>query len=44
MVKLEQLLERLKLDNLQASLDSFCEHASKSDMNYRELLSQALSQ
>lgn len=44
MVKLEQLLERLKLDHLQASLDSFCEHASKSDMNYRELLSQALSQ
>lgn len=43
-MKLDQLLERLKLDHLQASLDSLCEHASKGDMNYREFLEQALSQ
>ncbi|MAO40545.1 MAG: AAA family ATPase [Pseudohongiella sp.] len=43
-MKLEQLLERLKLDHLQASLDTLCEHASKSDMNYREFLEQELSQ
>lgn len=43
-MKLEQLLERLKLDHLQASLDTLCEHASKSDISYREFLEQALSQ
>lgn len=43
-MKLEQLLERLKMEHLQASLDSLCEHASKEDLNYREFLEQALSQ
>jgi len=41
---LEQLLNRLKMDHLQASLDSLCEHASKQDLNYREFLEQALAQ
>jgi DNA replication protein DnaC len=41
---LEQLLDRLKMDHLQATLDSVCEHASKQDLNYREFLEQALSQ
>jgi DNA replication protein DnaC len=43
-MKLEQLMERLKMDHLQASLDTLCEHASKEDLNYREFLEQALSQ
>ncbi|MBB3231955.1 DNA replication protein DnaC [Halomonas stenophila] len=41
---LEQLLNRLKMEHLQASLDSLCEHASKQDLNYREFLEQALAQ
>jgi DNA replication protein DnaC len=41
---LEQLLDRLKMEHLQASLDSLCEHASKQDLNYREFLEQALLQ
>jgi len=41
---LEQLLNRLKMEHLQASLDSLCEHASKQDLNYREFLEQALLQ
>ncbi len=41
---LEQLLNRLKMEHLQASLDSLCEHASKQDLNYREFLEQALQQ
>nr|WP_290442949.1 IS21-like element helper ATPase IstB [Halomonas sp. OfavH-34-E] len=41
---LDQLLHRLKMDHLQASLDSLCEHASKQDLNYREFLEQALAQ
>nr|WP_281378355.1 IS21-like element helper ATPase IstB [Halomonas organivorans] len=41
---MDQLLSRLKMDHLQASLDSLCEHASKQDLNYREFLEQALAQ
>lgn len=41
---LEQLLNHLKMEHLQASLDSLCEHASKQDLNYREFLEQALAQ
>lgn len=41
---LEQLLDHLKMEHLQASLDSLCEHASKQDLNYREFLEQALQQ
>ncbi|MCO7218159.1 IS21-like element helper ATPase IstB [Halomonas sp. OfavH-34-E] len=44
MMMLDQLLHRLKMDHLQASLDSLCEHASKQDLNYREFLEQALAQ
>ncbi|MDV2195785.1 IS21-like element helper ATPase IstB [Enterobacter hormaechei] len=44
MMALEQLLSRLKMDHLQAALDSLCEHASKQDLNYREFLEQALAQ
>lgn len=43
-MNLEQLLDRLKMDHLQASLDTLCEHASKADLNYREFLEQALTQ
>lgn len=43
-MSLEQLLTRLKMDHLQTSLDSLCEHASKQDLNYREFLEQALAQ
>lgn len=41
---LDQLLHRLKMDHLQASRDSLCEHASKQDLNCREFLEQALAQ
>lgn len=41
---LEPLLHRLKMEHLQASLDSLCEYASKQDLNYREFLEQALAQ
>ncbi|MGQ9424359.1 hypothetical protein ACXYTJ_00240 [Gilvimarinus sp. F26214L] len=37
-MKLEQLLDRLKMDHLHDSLDTLCEHASKADLNYREFL------
>lgn len=43
-MNLDQLLERLKMDHLQASLDTLCEHASKVDLSYREFLEQALTQ
>ena len=43
-MNLDQLLDRLKMEHLQASLDRLCEHASKSDLNYREFLEQALAQ
>lgn len=43
-MNLDQLLDRLKMDHLQASLDTLCEHASKKDLNYREFLEQALAQ
>lgn len=43
-MNLDQLLDRLKMDHLQAAVDSLCEHASKQDLNYREFLEQALAQ
>ena len=43
-MNLDQLLDRLKMDHLQASPDTLCEHASKKDLNYREFLEQALAQ
>ncbi|MBS8230270.1 AAA family ATPase [Marinobacter salarius] len=43
-MNLDQLLDRLKIDHLQASLDTLCEHASKKNLNYREFLEQALAQ
>jgi hypothetical protein len=43
-MQLEQLLERLKMEHLQATLDSLCEHASKEYLNYREFLTHALAQ
>ena len=43
-MNLDQLLDRLKMDHLQATLDTLCEHASKKDLNYREFLEQALAQ
>lgn len=43
-MNLAQLLDRLKMEHLQASLDSLCEHASKKELNYREFLEQALAQ
>jgi len=43
-MNLEQLLDRLKMEHLQAAVDTLCEHASKQDLNYREFLEQALAQ
>ena len=43
-MNLDQLLDRLKMDHLQAAVDSLCEHAGKQDLNYREFLEQALAQ
>lgn len=43
-MKLDQLLERLKMEHLQDGLDTLCEQASKNDLNYREFLEQALTQ
>jgi DNA replication protein DnaC len=43
-MNLDQLLDRLKMDHLQAAVDTLCEHASKQDLNYREFLEQALAQ
>lgn len=43
-MNLDQLFDRLKMEHLQASLDTLCEHASKRDLNYREFLEQALAQ
>ncbi len=41
-MNLDELLDRLKMDHLHATLDSLCEHASKEDLTYREFLEQAL--
>lgn len=43
-MNLDELLDRLKMDHLHATLDSLCEHASKEDLTYREFLEQALAQ
>lgn len=43
-MNLDQLLDRLKMDHLQAAVDTLCEHASKHDLSYREFLEQALAQ
>lgn len=43
-MKLEHLLDRLRMDHLQSSLDTLCEQASKGELNYREFLEQALTE
>ena len=41
-MQLTTLLERLKMDHLQAQLDPICEQASKADLDYKAFLTQAL--
>ena len=36
------LLDRLKMEHLQAQLDPICEQASKADLDYQAFLAQAL--
>ena len=41
-MQLATLLERLKMEHLQAQLDPVCEQASKADLDYKAFLAQAL--
>ena len=41
-MELTSLLERMKMDHLLAQLDGVCEHAAKSDVDYKGFLTQAL--
>lgn len=41
-MELATLLERLKMEHLQAQLDPICEQASKSDLDYKAFLAHAL--
>lgn len=40
---LTSLLERMKLEHLDAQLDALCEEAAKRELDYRAFLTQALS-
>ena len=40
--QLASLLDRLKMEHLQAQLDPICEQASKADLDYKAFLAQAL--
>jgi len=42
-MELKRLLERLKMDHLDAQLDSVCEQAAARDLDYRSFLVQALT-
>lgn len=42
-LKLTRLLEKLKLDHLEAQLDTVCEQAASEDLDYRSFLTQALA-
>ena len=41
-MELEALLSKLKLEHLEAQLDTVCEQAAQREQNYREFLQQAL--
>ena len=41
-MQLTTLLDRLKMEHLQAQLDPICEQASKADLDYKAFLTQAL--
>ncbi len=41
-MELTALLEKLKLDHLDAQLDAVCEHAAGRDLDYKSFLAQAL--
>jgi DNA replication protein DnaC len=41
-MQLTGLLERMKMEHLEAQLDAICEQASKKDLGYREFLTEAL--
>lgn len=42
-MELKRLLERLKMDHLDAQLDSVCEQAAARDLDYKSFLAQALT-
>ena len=42
-MELKRLLERLKMDHLDAQLDSVCEQAAVRDLDYKSFLAQALT-
>ena len=42
-MQLEGLLEKLKMDHLEAQLDAVCEQAAKQELDYKSFLAQALS-
>ena len=42
-MQLEGLLEKLKMDHLDAQLDAVCEQAAKQELDYKSFLTQALS-
>lgn len=41
-MELEGLLEKLKLDHLQAQLDAVCEQAAAEELDYKTFLAEAL--
>ena len=42
MEQLNLLLEKLKLDHLEAQLDAVCEQAAQRELDYKSFLAQAL--
>lgn len=42
-MELEGLLEKLKMDHLEAQLDAVCEQAAQKELDYKSFLTQALS-
>ena len=42
-MELTRLLEKLKMDHLEAQLDAVCEQAASQELDYKSFLSQALA-
>jgi DNA replication protein DnaC len=42
-MQLETLLERLKMEHLEAQLDTVCEQAAQRELDYKSFLAEALS-
>lgn len=42
-MELERLLEKLKMDHLEAQLDAVCEQAAQRELDYKSFLTQALN-